>query len=106
MDFIMNMNEIVEYIEDDNYSPFPQFLLTERPDLVAAHLMEGGIALVLDNSSQILLAPVKFVSFFSNYRRLWFKVVYCFFYPDIAPICIYHCSFFTIYLYCPTFLSF
>ncbi|MBJ8113648.1 spore germination protein [Bacillus cereus group sp. N6] len=75
VDFIMNMNEIVEYIEDDNYSPFPQFLLTERPDLVAAHLMEGGIALLLDNSSQILLAPVKFVSFFQiidDYGSRWY----------------------------------
>ncbi|QDZ77377.1 spore germination protein [Bacillus cereus] len=75
VDFIMNMNEIVEYIEDDSYSPFPQFLLTERPDLVAAHLMEGGLVLILDNSSQVLLAPVKFVSFFQimdDYGSRWY----------------------------------
>lgn len=47
-----------ELIEDDPYSPFPQVIPTERPDIVAANLLEGRVALVVDGSPFALIVPV------------------------------------------------
>lgn len=38
-------------------NPFPRVRYTERPDVVAASLMEGKIALVCDNSPSVMLLP-------------------------------------------------
>ena len=45
------------------YNPMPQARFTERPDVVAAHLMEGHIAIVVDTSPSVLLLPVTFFHF-------------------------------------------
>lgn len=39
------------------YNPLPQARFTERPDVVAAHLLEGHIALMVDTSPSVLLLP-------------------------------------------------
>ncbi|TJZ99910.1 spore germination protein [Bacillus thuringiensis] len=65
-DILINTSELVEWIEDDIFSPFPQILATERPDWIATHLRDGKIALILDNSSQALITPMNFVGFFKN----------------------------------------
>ncbi|MFT4141210.1 MAG: spore germination protein [Bacillus sp. (in: firmicutes)] len=73
VDMILNTGELVEWIEDDTYSPFPQFLITERPDWIAKHLREGRITLILDNSSQAIIIPVNFLDFFKNIDDYGFK---------------------------------
>ena len=45
-------------------TPFPLYQLTQRPDKVASSIMEGRIAVVLDNSPMVLLLPVTFNVFF------------------------------------------
>jgi hypothetical protein len=40
------------------YNPLPQVKFTERPDVVAAHLMEGHIAIIVDTSPSVMLLPV------------------------------------------------
>lgn len=45
---------IQEFIEDTSFSPFPQQLNTERPDRVAANLMEGRVAIFLMEIQQLL----------------------------------------------------
>ncbi|PEM05406.1 spore germination protein [Bacillus cereus] len=75
IDFLINTGELVEWIEDDSYSPFPQILVTERPDWIATHLRDGRIALILDNASQALIVPINFVGFFKNiddYGSRWY----------------------------------
>lgn len=48
----------LEYLIEDNYlSPFPQIGNTERPDSVAASLLEGRIAIIVDNSPFVLMVP-------------------------------------------------
>ncbi|WP_157277887.1 spore germination protein [Paenibacillus taiwanensis] len=49
-----------QLIEDDFLSPFPQMQNTERPDRVIAALLEGRIAILLDGTPFVLLAPVTF----------------------------------------------
>lgn len=45
------------------YNPLPQVKFTERPDVVAAHLMEGHIAIIVDTSPSIMLLPVTLFHF-------------------------------------------
>lgn len=39
------------------YNPFPKIKFTERPDCAAAHIIEGKIAVITDNSPAVMLLP-------------------------------------------------
>lgn len=67
-DLITDSSYLVQLISDNQNSPFPQLLDTERPDRVAAILAEGKIAVVVDGSPQILIAPTTLVEFFSSFE--------------------------------------
>ncbi|MCI8632679.1 MAG: spore germination protein [Lachnospiraceae bacterium] len=45
------------------YNPFPQAKFTERPDVVSAHLLEGHVALFVDNSPSVMLFPATLFHF-------------------------------------------
>ena len=60
VDSILNGSCIEQYIEDHPFSIFPQVQYTERPDKVAAALLEGRVALVVDGSPDVMLLPVLF----------------------------------------------
>jgi len=59
-DGILESSYIEEFIEDNPLSPFPQLLTTERPDVAAAYLLEGHVAILVDGTSTVLVAPVTF----------------------------------------------
>ncbi len=74
-DFLQNPGSVIESIEDSPFSPFPQMLHTERPDRVAANLMDGKIALVLDGSPVVLILPSTFAGFYQapeDYNSRWY----------------------------------
>jgi spore germination protein KA len=65
---------IEESIEDKPFSFFPQILSTERPDRVAANLMEGRIALLYDTTPTAHIMPVTFFTFYQSvddYNNRW-----------------------------------
>jgi stage V sporulation protein AF len=45
------------------YNPLPQVKFTERPDVVAAHLMEGHIAIIVDTSPSVMILPATLFHF-------------------------------------------
>jgi len=49
---------IEEWIEDSRLSPFPQIQNTERPDATAKALLQGKIAILLDGTPFVLIAPL------------------------------------------------
>ena len=61
---VYSIGQIEDYLEDSVWSPFPQFLNTERPDRVVANLLEGKIVIFTDQSPTALIAPVTFFSFY------------------------------------------
>ncbi len=61
VDGIMESGEIEELIEDNPFSPFPTINHTERPDKVAAMLLEGRVAIFVDNTPFVLVVPHLFV---------------------------------------------
>lgn len=57
IDAILDSGYIEQLIEDDCLSPFPQVQSTERPDVVAAALYEGRVAVLVDNSPFAIIVP-------------------------------------------------
>ncbi|WP_435171986.1 spore germination protein [Paenibacillus glycanilyticus] len=60
IDGVLDSGYIEEFIEDQPYSPFPQVHSTERPDVVAAELLEGKVAILVDTSPYVLIVPMTF----------------------------------------------
>jgi len=74
VDAILNSGELEGYIEDNPFTPFPQFISTERPDAVASQILQGRIAIIVDRSPAVLVGPASFVSFFQSvddYSTRW-----------------------------------
>jgi spore germination protein KA len=66
IDAILDANYIIELISDNKYKTFANYLPTERPDRVCSSLLEGKIAIVLDNTPSVVLIPAIFVDFFRS----------------------------------------
>lgn len=66
IDGILESGNIEGFIEDSTYSPFPTVFNTERPDTVAAALLEGRIAILVDGTPFVLIVPALFVQFFQS----------------------------------------
>jgi spore germination protein KA len=63
IDAILESGYIEELIQDETYSPFPTVYNTERPDAVAAAILEGRIAILVDGTPFVLVVPALFVHF-------------------------------------------
>lgn len=62
IDSVLESGYIEELIEDNSYSPFPQLVNTERPDVAAANLLEGRVVILVDGTPFVLIAPISFFS--------------------------------------------
>ncbi|PEL14189.1 spore germination protein [Bacillus sp. AFS017336] len=66
IDSILNANHLAQLLERNPFSPFPQYLTTERPDVAATTLLEGKIVLIVDRSSDVIILPINFAIFFKT----------------------------------------
>lgn len=75
-DAILESGYIENFIEDKIKTPFATIYNTERPDVVAANLLEGRVAILVDGTPFVLLVPVSFFQFFQApddyYQRFGF----------------------------------
>ncbi|WP_078060531.1 spore germination protein [Desulfotomaculum copahuensis] len=74
IDGILESGYIEELIEDQPYSPFPQVFHSERPDRVAAALLQGRVAILTDGTPFVLVVPAEFVLFMQvpeDYYERW-----------------------------------
>lgn len=95
IDSILESGYIEELIEDESYTTFPTLHYTERPDMVAGNLLEGRVAILVNGTPFVLIAPTVFIQFFQSvedyYGRaflatsLRFLRVLIFFISIIAP---------------------
>lgn len=74
IDGILDSGYIQELISDASFSPFETVGYSERPDVIAAKLLEGRIALVVDGSPFVLTVPYVLIEglhanedYYSNY---------------------------------------
>ena len=54
------------------YNPFPKVRYTERPDAATDCIMEGNIALLVDNSPSVMLLPTCFFDFMEEANDYYF----------------------------------
>lgn len=66
VDKITDVGTLQQYIEDYTYSPFPQTVVTERPDIACAQLSEGRIVIILEGSPTVLTGPAVMAEFFQG----------------------------------------
>ncbi len=62
-DGILDSGYIEQLIKTDKYTIFPTILNSEKPDAVAAALMEGRVAIIVDGTPYVLTAPAVFNDF-------------------------------------------
>jgi len=78
-DIILDVGYIEQFIEDSPTSLFPTIGTSERPDVVAARILEGRAAIFVDGSPMALTMPYLFIEGFQNpddyYARPFFSAL-------------------------------
>ncbi len=59
----MGVKTLEEFILGRNWNPFPQARFTERPDVTAAHMLEGHIVVLVDTTPSVMILPVTLFHF-------------------------------------------
>lgn len=75
MDNIQTTSFIRQSIEKSPFSIFPQSISTERPDKVEANLMEGRIALLVQETPFVATFPTLFVEFFQTVEDYYYRSI-------------------------------
>ncbi|MEE0772155.1 MAG: spore germination protein [Anaerovoracaceae bacterium] len=57
------------------FNPFPKVRYTQRPDIIAAHLEEGKIAVIVDNSPTVILLPAGIFDFVQDVDDYYFTIL-------------------------------
>ena len=88
IDYITSSGQLEQLIQDNNSLGFPEIISTERPDKTSNLLFEGRIAIIINGSPYVLIAPATFADFlvspedldlkhqFSNFVRILRVVAY------------------------------
>lgn len=92
IDGILDSNYINENIRDNKNSLFKTIGSTERPDIVAARLLEGRIALVVDGTPVVLTLPYLFSENFQSDEDYYIN----FFMASLSRLLRWLCFFITI----------
>lgn len=87
LDGVLGISYTAEQTNKGNRTPFPQFQYTERPDSVAASLLEGRVGILQDGTPSALLVPVTLFSlmqssedYYQSYiSASWIRIVRIFF---------------------------
>lgn len=75
IDNVQGTSIIDQCIEKHSFSMFPQTIATERPDKVQAKLMEGKIALIVDENPFVVTFPTTFFEFFQTVEDYYFRTI-------------------------------
>lgn len=76
IDAVLDANYIIELIRDKKRSLFPSTGYTERPDVVAAKLLEGRIAIFVDGTPVVLTVPYLFIENFQSNEDYYLNYYY------------------------------
>ena len=76
IDAVLDSGSVEQFIEDSPGSVFPTVGVTEKPDIAAAKMLEGRIAVIVDGSPAVLTVPMLFVEGLQSpedyYTRTWY----------------------------------
>lgn len=57
------------------FNPFPKVRYTQRPDVVSAHIAEGKIGIIIDNSPTVILIPAGIFDFVQDVDDYYFPIL-------------------------------
>lgn len=63
IDGVLDTGYLEEFMQDHPFTPFPLMAHTDRPDKVAANMLEGRVAIIVDGSPAVLTAPSVLMEF-------------------------------------------
>ena len=63
-DAVLGIGELSNFTKDQNWSPFPQAYLSERPDAISNHILDGKVAVLMDRSPGAMIVPMNLIGFF------------------------------------------
>lgn len=66
VDYLMSSGQLEQLIEDNGRFSLPQLIATERPDKTSNFLMEGRVAIIVNGSPYVLIAPGTLIDFVSS----------------------------------------
>jgi len=75
-DAILESGYIEQFIEDAPLSPFATVANSEKPDVVAAKLLEGRVAILVDGTPMVLTVPMLFVESFQTAEDYYSRPYY------------------------------
>ena len=61
-------------IRTDCFNPFPKVRYTERPDIAAAHIVEGKIVILVDNCPTAMIVPTGIFDFLQDVNDYYFPL--------------------------------
>ena len=73
-DSVLDNNMLVQMIDENPNSVFPQYMTTERPDAAVSKLLGGKVIAVSDGSPSAICGPTSFFEFFASpedYYQRW-----------------------------------
>lgn len=80
LDGVLDVNYLSEYIKEPGHSPFKSTGNTERPDVVAAKILEGRVAIFLDGTPIVLTVPYLFIENFQSNEDYYVSYILASFY--------------------------
>lgn len=83
VDAILDSGHIEQLVQDTPYSLFPTIGIAEKPDIAAARVLEGRVAVIIDGSPIVLTVPMLFFEglhspedyYVRFYYASWIRVV-------------------------------
>ncbi len=76
IDYLIDSGELEQLLEESSLSVVPQLMATERPDMVAAHIADGKIGVIVHGSPFVLLAPVTLVDLLQSPEDAYMRLPY------------------------------
>jgi spore germination protein KA len=105
IDGVLESGYIEELLSDDPFPIFPHVHVTERPDVTAGGLLEGRVAILVDNTPFVIVVPITFwsgmqasedyylrypIALFVRWLRIVFMVVSIFAPAFFVAVTTYH----------------
>lgn len=67
---------LIEALHSNSWiNPFPKVRYTERPDVAAAHVMEGKIIIIIDNTPSVMILPTGIFDFLQDVDDYYMPVL-------------------------------
>ncbi|EPD51389.1 hypothetical protein HMPREF1210_01987 [Paenisporosarcina sp. HGH0030] len=62
----LDITMLKQLVEDNPFSPFPQYGATSRPDVAVGSLLDGRIVIAMENSQTVMVCPSSFIEMFNS----------------------------------------